>query len=136
MVPSKRQDGCEVVFQARFPSIAPSACWSFRQIVTIRNKKKLTGENVIFRCGRGTAAINAFLAYRRFAHGYLHHTDDTQQKAHLPRWEEAPSSPDRDQTAFGGNERHVAVKRAYMANRDARAALTQTECGACTDWTI
>jgi hypothetical protein len=26
--------------------------------------------------------------------------------------------------------------RAYMANRDARAALTQTECGACTDWTI
>src|SRR5262249_102357 len=95
MVSSKRQDGCEVVFQARIPSIAP-ACWSFQQIGTIRNKKKLTGENVIFRCGRGTATINAFLAYRLLAHRNLDHTDETQQKAHLPRWEGSPSSPDRD----------------------------------------
>src|ERR1700719_3042074 len=85
MVPSERQDGCGVVFQTRFPSIAPSACWNFWQIVTIRDKKKLTGENVIFRCGRGTAAINAFLVYRPFAHGYLDHTYETQQKAHLPQ---------------------------------------------------
>src|SRR5580658_3785681 len=31
---------------------------------------------------------------------------------------------------------YVAAKCSYMANPDARAALAQTECGACTDWTI
>jgi hypothetical protein len=41
-------------------------------------------------------------------------------------------NPDR---SFAVSDPHFAEKRAYMANRDARPALTQTECGACTDWT-
>jgi hypothetical protein len=32
-------------------------------------------------------------------------------------------------------DRHLDGKRAYLANHDARAALTYLECSACTDWT-
>jgi hypothetical protein len=35
---------------------------------------------------------------------------------------------------FGGVF-HLAVSGPYPANRDARAALTSSVCGACTDWT-
>ena len=30
---------------------------------------------------------------------------------------------------------HLDEKSPYLANHDARAALTCLECGACTDWT-
>ena len=30
---------------------------------------------------------------------------------------------------------HISGMRVYPANHDARAALTSSECGACTDWT-
>jgi len=45
----------------------------------------------------------------------------------------------RDASAFIGSDPlaliHFNGLGVYLANRDARAALSHLECGACTDWT-